>query len=357
MKIEELGYSKAIREYRTKEGWGSFDVGRISSEHKERYHVLAEDGEFEAEVIGNLRFAAKSRADFPAVGDWVAISKYDEDKVLIHAILPRSTIIERQAVGAYGEKQIIATNVDYAFIVQAVDRDFNINRLERYLSICHTSGISPIILLSKIDLQSPEKIQEFQIKIKGRIKQVSILSISNISKKGYDDLFGLVQKGKTYCLLGSSGVGKSTLLNNLIGKSFMETAAISSSSHKGKHVTTHRQMVLLEKGGVIIDNPGMREVGMTENASGIDLTFSDIVALAKECKYSNCTHTSEDGCAVLLGVEKQEISQAAYHNFLKMHREKAHFESSLVEKRKKDKAFGKMIKNYKKHKNKKENGQ
>ena len=152
MTLADLGYNVDLKNHRIEQGLDSFGVGRVVSEHKERYIVKTDIDKFEAEIVGNLRFTAKNRSDFPAVGDWVAISEYDENKALIHAIFPRKTIIERQTVGKFGEKQIIATNIDFALIVQAVDRDFNINRIERYLTICNASNVKPIIILSKIDL-------------------------------------------------------------------------------------------------------------------------------------------------------------------------------------------------------------
>ncbi|TNE56476.1 MAG: ribosome small subunit-dependent GTPase A [Bacteroidetes bacterium] len=348
MKLEELGYSAELENFRKGAGLEDLDTGRVISEHKERYIVRTSNGEYEAEIIGNLRYAAHSRADFPAVGDWVAISVYDEGKALIHRIFPRKTIIERQAVGKQGEKQIIATNIDYAFLVQAVDRDFNINRIERYLSICNAANVSPIILLNKTDLIEAEKLSEIIQKITARIKGIQVLAISNATGKGINELSEQMKKGKTYCLLGSSGVGKSTLVNNLSGREIMQTNTISQSTHKGRHVTSHRELIVLQNGSILIDNPGMREVGITEASDGLEITFEDIIELSKSCKYSDCTHTVEAGCAVIEAVENGTIDRASYENYLKLQREQEYFESTIEEKRKKDKDLGKIIKNYKK---------
>jgi ribosome biogenesis GTPase len=296
-------------------------------------------------------FTAKSREDFPAVGDWVAFSEYDKNKVLIHSVFPRKTIIERQAVGKQGEKQIIATNIDCAFIVQAVDRDFNINRLERYLIICNTSNVKPIIILTKIDLISDTELSKLIAIVQERIKQIPIITISNETQNGVEKLKVSIEKGKTYCLLGSSGVGKSTLLNNLSGEQLMKTKTISTSTNKGRHVTSHRELLVLENGGILIDNPGMREVGIADSTEGLELTFETIVELSKHCKFKDCTHMTEIGCAVLAAVDCGEIDESSYENYLKMEREKEHFESTVAEKRKKNKDFGKMVKNYKKNKN------
>ncbi len=349
MKLENLGYNKTFEEYRQANNLGSFEVGRVILEHKERYIVKTETQEYDAEIIGNLRFSAESRADFPAVGDWVAISPYDDDKALIHAVFPRFSIIERQAVGKQGYKQIIAVNIDFAFIVQAVDRDFSINRFERYLTICNNSKVKPIIILNKIDLIEESELKQMLSSVSERIKNVPILPISNELQQGIEQVKKHVECGKTYCLLGSSGVGKSTLLNSLLGKQQMRTNSISESTNRGRHVTTHRELLVLESGGIIIDNPGMREVGITDSAAGLESTFNTIFELAQQCRYNDCTHTSEAGCAVLEAVENGDIDSASYENYLRMEREKEHYESTVAERRKKDKDFGKMQKNYNKY--------
>lgn len=350
MTLEDLGYNIELENYRKDQNLDSFGLGRVISEHKERYIVKTVEKEYDGEIIGNLRFSAHNRSDFPAVGDWVAISEYDDNKVLIHSVFPRKTIIQRQAVGKQGEKQIIATNIDYAFIVQAVDRDFNINRIERYLTICNTSHVKAIIILNKIDLINDTELTKLITKVQERIKRVPVIAISNESQKGIEGLKEWIVKGNTYCLLGSSGVGKSTLLNNLSGQQLMKTNTINTSSNKGRHVTSHRELLVLENGGILIDNPGMREVGITDSTDGLEITFETIVRLSKDCKFKDCTHITEIDCAVIAAVESGEIDRLSYENYLKMEREKEHFESTVTEKRKKDKDFGKMIKNYKKDK-------
>jgi len=348
MGIEDLGYNNNLEDYRIENNLKGFEIGRVIAEHKERYIVKTENSESEAEITGNLRFSAKSRADFPAVGDWVALTTYDSEFSIIHKILPRFSIISRQAVGQFGEIQIIATNIDFALLVQAVDRDFNINRLERYLTICYSSKVSPIIVLTKTDLINEQVKVEIIESINQRIKNTPVFAISNQTQNGYEALKLMIEKGKTFCLLGSSGVGKSTLLNNLSNRKIMRTDAISQSTSKGKHVTSHRELIVLENGGILIDNPGMREVGIVDTAYGLEITFDMIFNLSQNCKFKDCTHTSEIGCSVLKAVEKGEIDNGSYENYLKIEKEKTHFESSVVERRKKDKDFGKMVKNYKK---------
>ncbi len=347
MTIKELGYNKNLEKYRVEQNLDSLEVGRVILEHKERYVIKTPEKEFDSELIGNLRFTAKSRYDFPAVGDWVAFSEYDQGKALIHAIYPRNSIIERQAVGKSGHIQIIATNVDYGIIVQAVDRDFNLNRLERYLTICNASNVEPIIVLSKIDLISKSELESIEVQVKKRIKDVSIIAVSN-QTKGYETLENIIKIGKTYCLLGSSGVGKSTLLNSLSGEPQMKTGEISSSVNKGRHITSHRELIVLNSGGILIDNPGMREVGIADRTRGLETTFESIIEYSKNCRFKDCTHIHEKGCAILAAVESGEINEDSYANFRKMEKEKKHFQSDAIERKKRDKDLGKVIRNFQK---------
>ncbi len=348
MKPEDLGYNPTLEKFRKEQNLKNFETGRVIAEHKERYVVKTPNGEYEAEITGNIRFTAQSREDFPAVGDWVALNVYDSEFAIIHKLFPRYSVIKRQGAGNSGEVQIIATNVDVAFLVQAVDRDFNLNRLERYLTICHASKVSPVILLTKTDLANEHRVAEILESIKQRIKNIPVIAVSSETQDGYRELKQVIEKGKTYCLLGSSGVGKSTLLNNLSGKLLMRTDSISQSTNKGRHVTSHRELIVLESGGILVDNPGMREVGIADTSSGLETTFDKIIRHSQNCKFKDCTHKNEVGCSVIKAVENGEIDKKSYENFLKLEREKAHYESTIEERRKKEKEFGKVFKNYKK---------
>jgi ribosome biogenesis GTPase len=344
MTLEDLGYNTELENYRKNQKLDSFEVGRVISEHKERYIVKTAKKEYDAELVGNLRFSATNRSDFPAVGDWVAISEYDINRVLIHSLFPRKTTIERSAVGKYGEKQIIATNVDFAFIIQAVDRDFNINRIERYLTICNSSNVRPIIILNKIDLIDDSELAKLVSEVSRRINNTPIIAISNETEDGIETVKQSIISGMTYCLLGSSGVGKSTLSNILSGSELMKTSAISESTNKGRHITSHRELIVLESGGILIDNPGIRDVGIADSEGGLENTFEALINIAGKCKFNNCTHTNEKGCAVLTAVKNGEVDKESYSNYMKLIREKDHFESTIAERRKKDKDFGKMVK-------------
>jgi ribosome biogenesis GTPase len=344
MKLKELGYHPKLEAWRKNHGLEGFLVGRVSAVYRERYAVITEEGEFDSELLGNLRFTAASKEDLPAVGDWVALSVFDEGKALIHALFPRATILVRQAVGSFGEKQLIAANVDEAWIVQAVNRDFSLNRLERYLSLCYLAKIRPLVLLTKTDLLEEDALSALLEMVRKRMPDVGVMAVSNVSGQGINALKQQIVAGRTYCLLGSSGVGKSSLINTLSGEARMEIGSISASSDRGRHITTHRALILLEGGGMLIDNPGMREVGLTEGEEGVAQVFDSILSLADQCRFSDCTHSTEAGCAVLDALERGEIDESSLENYHKMQREQARFTTTQLEKRQRDKQLGKIFK-------------
>jgi ribosome biogenesis GTPase len=350
MNLFDLGFTNELSAYVTDNELSNFSIGRVTQEHRERYVVSDGNNEFDAEITGNLRFSANSRADFPAVGDWVAMTTYDSDQAIIHKILPRRSILARQAVGKFGEIQIISTNIDVAFIIQAINNNFSINRLERYLTICYSTNIEPVLVISKIDLSTEKEIQDAIIDLEKRDKKVKYILLSNVTLKGLDQILNFIQTGKTYCVVGSSGVGKSTLINNLLKKDMLKTGQISHSTNKGRHVTNHRELFVLENGGIIIDTPGMRELGMTDNTEGIKTTFQEIFDISFKCKFPDCKHINETGCALIEALNNGTIDKDSYDNYQKIHKEQKRFQTTIAEKRKKDKMFGKMIKNYYKDK-------
>jgi ribosome biogenesis GTPase len=346
MNLLDLGLDNELINYIKDNELTEFSPGRVTQEHRERYVVSDGVNEYDAEITGNLRFTATSREDFPAVGDWVTMTIYDSNQAIIHKILPRKSVLERQAIGKFGEIQIIAANIDVAFIVQAINNNFSINRLERYLTICHTANIEPVMVISKTDLANDNEIQNAINILERRDKKVSYIMISNVTLKGFDKIVDLIQKGKTYCVVGSSGVGKSTLINNLLKKNILKTGQISSSTNKGKHISDHRELFVLENGGIIIDTPGMRELGVTDSDAGIKTTFQEIFNTSLLCKFPDCTHTNEPGCAVIEALNNGTIDKDSYYNYQIIQKEQERFRTTVAEKRKKDKVFGKMLKNY-----------
>jgi ribosome biogenesis GTPase len=354
MNLYDLGLTNELSAFISENNLTGFSIGRVTQEHRERYIVSTGEKEYEAEITGNLRFSAASRADFPAVGDWVTMSVYEPDQAIIHKILPRRSVLGRQAVGKPGEIQIISTNIDVAFIIQAINNNFNINRLERYLTICYSANIEPVLVISKIDLSSEKEIGDAILDLGKREKKIRYILLSNTTLKGVDEIMHSIQKGKTYCVVGSSGVGKSTLINNLLKKNILKTGQISHSTNKGRHITEHRELFVLENGGIIIDTPGMKELGITDNEEGIKTTFQEIYNLSVKCRFPDCKHTNETGCAVIEALNRGDIDNDSYDNYQKILKEQERFQTTVAEKRRKEKVFGKMIKNYYKDRKKNE---
>ncbi len=342
MKNEDLGYNLYFEKKRNELNLNNFSVARVISEHKGAYRVKNASGEFLAKITGKHIFEAAGREDYPAVGDWVAITELDKDSAVIRGILPRATLIKRKRGN---ETQVIAANIDIAFVVESVDRDYNLNRFERYFALAENGGVKPAIILNKVDLLSEEELNEKIIQLRNRFLRLDIIRTSVMNNGGLDELKGYINTNKTYCFLGSSGVGKSSLINKLLDENTIKTGGISSYSGRGKHVTTARQMYFLENGGIVIDNPGMREVGMTDVGKGIDVFFDDITALARKCKYVDCTHTHEPGCEVIDAVKSDKLDKGKYSNYTNLKKEATYYEMNDVEKREKNRQFGKFKKN------------
>ena len=353
IKIEDLGWDDFFAVNRKKLGLDSFEVARIIAQHKGAYKIKNANGEYLAKITGKQMFSATSREDFPAVGDWVAITEADKEQAVIKSILPRKTLLKRKygdknKSGEKNEMQIIAANIDVAFVIESVDRDYNLNRIERYFAIANDGNIKPAVILNKTDLISKEELEIKISEIKNRLADVDVIATSILTKEGLMELENYITKGKTYCFLGSSGVGKSSLINKLLGGEIIKTRNIGEASGRGRHTTTGREMYFLKSGGIVIDNPGVREVGMTDAGAGVDNIFDEITALAKNCKFVDCTHTQEPGCKVLEAVGSGILDENRYANFISLKKETEYFEMSDFEKKEKDRRFGKFIKTMKK---------
>jgi len=319
-------------------------TARVIAEHKGAYKVKSEKEEYLAKVTGKRIFDASSREDYPAVGDWVLINDLGNNQAVIQEILPRKTIIKRKRNNRE-EAQVIATNIDVAFVVESINnRDFNLNRFERYFAIAKDGGVKPAIILNKVDLISKEELDLKLNQIKERFEDVDCIPVSTKTEQGMEILKMYIEKEKVYCFLGSSGVGKSSLINKLLGKEIIRTEDISSYADRGKHATTNRQMYFLLNGGIVIDNPGMREVGMTDTDTGIEDLFDEIIDLAKGCKYNNCTHIHEPGCQILAAVKSGKLDEGRYSNYINLRKEADHYQMTKLEQKQKEHQFGKFVK-------------
>lgn len=354
MNLIDLGYDHFFEENRETQNLKDFDIARVLIENKERYIVLSSLGELEAQITGKLRYAASSKMDFPIVGDWVAITLIGNDQAIIYDVIKRKSHISRKSIDS-DDLQPIASNVDVAFITTSVDRDFNPNRIDRYLANINPDRIQPILLLTKTDLIDSDTLNAKINLLNDKYKKFPTYCISNLENKGWESFLSIFEKGKTYCFLGSSGVGKSTIINKLAGKNIFQTKEISLATQKGKHTTTHRELVVLENKGILIDTPGMREFGVTIDPTGIETTFEEIIRLAENCKFKDCTHTNEVGCAILKAIDCKELDTKVLESYQKLERERIRLEMSYEQKRKKDKKFGKMCKQIMAEKNKNRN--
>ncbi|HXE79461.1 MAG TPA: ribosome small subunit-dependent GTPase A [Vicinamibacterales bacterium] len=287
--------------------------GRVAVGYGATFRVYLEEGDTLADVAGRLRHAAQSARDLPAVGDWVAVRWTPPARAIIHAILPRKSLFARKAAGRETGEQLLAANVDTAFLVSGLDDDFNLRRIERYLALTRAAGAAPVIVLNKVDVApDPEGQRRAVEAIAGGAPVHAISSKQGI---GLEALNPYLQPGQTIALLGSSGVGKSTIINRLLGYERQRTGEVRESDHRGRHTTTYRELVPLPGGALLIDTPGMRELHLLD-AEGVDEAFEDITSLAAGCRFTDCRHESEPDCAVKAAVEEGRLSAerlAAYH--------------------------------------------
>lgn len=339
----------------TEEVYGSlqqgFMLGRVSVVHREQYRVFTAQGEMKAEAIGALLYRAADRSEWPAVGDWVAAQPAGPSEAMIHAVLPRRTVFSRRAAGQREQEQVIAANLDLILVVCGLDRDFNLRRLERYLILARESGAEAAIVLNKADLcADPEaRIAEAR-QIAGGAPAVAI---SARSAAGMEPVLGLIGRGATVALLGSSGVGKSTLVNQLLGEDRQRVQEVRGSDSRGRHTTTYRELIPLPRGGAIIDTPGMRELQLWAGQGSLDSAFDDIAERATRCRFRDCLHQAEDGCAVQAALLDGTLDPGRWESYLKLraevawHERKTDVSAALAEKRR----WKKIHKQMRLHKN------
>jgi ribosome biogenesis GTPase len=305
----------------------------VAQEHKGRYSLICSRGEISGELTGRLIHLTETRDKLPVVGDWVAARLVDgNQRAVIHTVLPRKSLLSRKAVMAGGpkygpgrtEQQIMAANINTVFLVSGLDEEFNLRRIERYLSVAWDSGAAPVVLLNKADLC--DDVESYLEQVEGVAIAVPIHALSAADNKGLMVLEDYLQPGRTAIFLGSSGVGKSTIINCLLGETRQKTFEVSDFKSRGRHTTTAREMIFLPSGGIVIDTPGMRELQLWMDDEDLSSAFDDIAALAEKCRFRDCRHQGEPGCAVVRAVDEGQLDRGRLQNYFKLQKELAHLE-------------------------------
>ncbi|MBU0982321.1 MAG: ribosome small subunit-dependent GTPase A [candidate division Zixibacteria bacterium] len=348
MNLSDLGWNPYFEAFFEPYRGKGLVPARVSQEHRTLYHILGEDGDLIAEVTGKLRHEAESRADFPAVGDWVAVARREnEQAATIHALLPRRSGFTRKAVlsggmpetGGRVDGQVVAANVDTVFLVSGLDLDFNVRRIERYITMSWDSGAAPVVILNKADIC--EDIDEKVAAVEQVAIGAPILPLSAEQETGLDQLDMYLKPGATVAFLGSSGVGKSTLINRLLGEDRIKTQQVRAYDSHGRHTTTYRELYVLPGRGIVIDTPGMRQIQMWTDEEGLSRSFEDIIALIGQCRFSDCRHIDEPGCAIREGLENGTLDAGRWKGFVKMQKE-----VNFLEARKDEKTYRRTLRDW-----------
>jgi ribosome biogenesis GTPase / thiamine phosphate phosphatase len=323
--LEGFGWDAELEEHRRASGYAELPPGRVVAEHRDRYQVRTAGGEVAARIAGRLRHQAAHRGDLPVVGDWALVDAPDPaGTAVIRALLPRRSRLSRKVAGERAEEQVLAANIDTVWIAAGLDTRLSLRRIERYLALAWESGALPVVLLTKCDLASD--VTGSVAEVESIAFGVPVVPLSNVTGEGLDRLQPFLRAGSTIALLGPSGVGKSTLINRLAGEDLLRVGDVRAADGKGRHTTTHRQLIRLAGGGMIVDTPGMRELQLWDSDAGIQDTFGDIEDLAAHCRFRDCRHENEPGCAVLAAVAGGFLDAGRLESFHKLEREQAYLD-------------------------------
>ncbi len=299
-------------------------LGRVSVVHRGQYLIFTSSGEARAEAIGTLLYNADDASELPAVGDWVAAQQVGPAQAMVHAVLPRRTVFSRRAPGTRHEQQVVAANIDLVFVVCGLDGDFNVRRIERYLTLARESGAEAAVVLNKVDLCGD--LDARIVEVEKIAAESPVICVSAQTSDGVEPLRNFIASGRTVALLGSSGVGKSTIVNQLLGENRQQVREVRESDSRGRHTTTHRELLPLPGGGALIDTPGMRELQLWAGQGSLDSAFSDIAEFADACRFRDCTHTVENGCAVQAAIRDGTLDPERGESYQKLRAEVAFHE-------------------------------